>query len=101
MGTGEQKWRLPITCGLTALGVIILLTGLLFLLIEGPAYQYVITAVAGLALIIYFGPLAAGARKSKIGTSLVKAETEYSAPPPPHQQRSYLPKDRGSSSKEK
>jgi len=100
MGTGEQKWRLPITLSLTILGVVILIAGLLCLLIIGLAYQYGIATIVGLALIVYFGPLAAGARKSKIGTSLVKAETEYSAPQPPRQPRSYLPK-RDSTSKRK
>lgn len=101
VGTGEQKWRMPVTMSLTALGVILLIVGVAGLLIDGSS-KFITAVVVGVPLVFYFGPLAAGARQSKIGTGLVKSETDFSAPPPPRsQRRSYLPKGRGSSSKRK
>lgn len=95
---GEQKWRLPVTMTLTVLGAVLVMLGVAGTLIDGP--KFIIAIVVGAPFVFYFAPLAAGARKSKIGTRLVKSETEFSAPPPPRgHQRSYLPKGRRSKRK--
>lgn len=94
MGKGDQKWRFPITLSLTILGVSILVAGVVALFVGGAKAQYMTAGVFGLALVAYFGPQAAGARRTKMGTDRVKAETEYDTPPLPskEQRRIYIPK---------
>lgn len=94
MGKGDQRWRFPITMSLTILGVIFLVAAVIALFVDGAKAQYVAAGVFGLALVAYFAPQAAGARRTKMGADRVKAETQYDTPPLPsnQQRRIYIPK---------
>jgi hypothetical protein len=91
-GATGRRWK--ISLALIGLGVLVLLYGLID--------RYVPAIVAGVVLIVAFGYVAAGARKTGVGSPLVRGEADFTAPPPPPPdkvRRIYLPRGWGSKRK--
>jgi hypothetical protein len=63
------------------------------LLIVGIVTQYDAATYGGIAIVLIFGLVAAGARKAEAEVGPVRVKAEFDAPPPPEaEHRIYLPK---------
>jgi hypothetical protein len=85
-GATGRRWGLSLA--LILLGVAVLGFGLL--------ERYPYATGAGLVIILFFGAVAAGAKRTSVGTNAVQADAEFKAPPPPPSapRQAYTPKKR-------
>jgi hypothetical protein len=91
-GATGRRWKVSIT--LVVLGVAVLVYGLID--------HYDPAIAAGVVLILFFGAVAAGARKVTTRADPLHQEADFTAPPPPKEpgRKIYLPRGRrGSKSK--